>query len=75
MDDEINDEELEKMRVNDDNKYTKKLGGKVYKIINNREARQQSLRPEFKEALDLYLKTSVESFPKNIKSNLGNYLS
>ena len=53
------------MIVNDDYEYTKKqkLGGKVYKIINNREARQQSLRPEFKEALDLYLKTSVESFP------------
>ena len=68
-DDEIDDEELDQMIVNDDYEYTKKrkLGGKVYKIINNREARQQSLRPEFKEALDLYLKTSVESFPDNIE--------
>ena len=67
--DEIDDEELDQMIVNDDYEYTKKrkLGEKVYKIINNREARQQSLRPEFKEALDLYLKTSVESFPNNIE--------
>ena len=36
--DKINDEELDKIIVNDDYECTKKrkLGGKVYKIINNR---------------------------------------
>ena len=67
--DEIDDEELDKIIVNNHYEYTKKrkLGGKVYEIINNREVHQQSLRPEYKEALDLYMKESVKSFPENIE--------
>ena len=40
---------------------------KVYEIINNHPLCQQSLRSEYREALDLYMKESVESFPANVK--------
>ena len=67
--DEIDDKELEKILVLDNYEYTKtrKLGKKVYEIINNRELDEDSLRPGYKEALDLYMKKSVESFPENIE--------
>ena len=43
------------------------LGETVHEIIRNDEVDLNSLRPEYKEALDLYLKKSVESFPVNIE--------
>ena len=43
------------------------LGETVHEIIRNDEVDLDSLRPEYKEALDLYLKKSVESFPENIE--------
>ena len=67
--DEIDDKELEKILVLDNYEYIKKrkLGKKIYEIINNRKVDEDSLRPGSKEALDLYLKKSVESFPDNIE--------
>ena len=43
------------------------LGETVHEIIRNDEVDLDSLRPEYKEALDLYLKKSMESFPENIE--------
>ena len=43
------------------------LGETVHEIIRNDEVDLDSLRPEYKEALDIYLKKSVESFPENIE--------
>ena len=51
------------------------LGKAVHKIVINDEVDEDELLPEHKEALDLYLKKSVESFPENIEFNLVNYLS
>ena len=64
------EKELEKTLVLDNYKYTKKrkIGEAIFEIINNHEVRQQCLRPEFfKDTLDLYMKTSVKSFPVNIE--------
>ena len=60
--DEIDDEELDKTIVQDDYEYTKKLelGKKVYEIINKREVDEHSLIPEYKEALDLYMKNYIK---------------
>ena len=38
------------------------MGEKIYEIMNNLEVDLDSLRSEYKEALDLYMKKSVESF-------------
>ena len=67
--DEIDDKELEKILVHDNCKYAKKrkLGKEIYEIINTHQVDQDSLRPEYKEALDLYMKTSVKSFLENIE--------
>ena len=43
------------------------LGEVVHEIIRNDEVDLDSLRPEYKEALDLYKKKSVESIPEDIE--------
>ena len=65
----INIEELENSIVNDDHEYEQKfeLGKAIHEIVIRRGVRQQSLRPECKEALDLYMKESVKLFPENIE--------
>ena len=67
--DNIDDKELEKILVYDDYEYKQKckLGFKVEKLINKNGIHQESLRSEYKEALDLHLKKSVKSFPENIE--------
>ena len=56
--DEIEEKKLEKIIVQDDYEYTQKLelGQTIDKIVINHGVRQQSLRPKYKEALDLYIK-------------------
>ena len=55
------DKGLKKRLSHDDYHYTKrhKLGAKVAKLINENGYRPDSLRPEYKEALDLHLKKRV----------------
>ena len=52
--DEIDDKELKKRLAHDDYHYTKKckLGAKVAKLINENGYHPDSLRSEYKEALD-----------------------
>ena len=61
--DEIDENELEKTLVYHHNKYVKKieLGAKVCKLIKNKGIHPDSLIPTYKEALDLYMKESVDS--------------
>ena len=61
--------ELENSIVNHDHEYEQKfeLGKAVHEIVIKRWVRQQSLRPERKVALDMYMKESVESFPANVE--------
>ena len=61
--------ELDKILAYDDYKYTKKhkLGSQVKTLINKNGYNQDSLRSEYKEALDLHLKKSLNSFPKNVE--------
>ena len=56
--DEIDEKELKKTSVYNDNKYTKehKLGAKLAKKIKKNGIYPDSLKPEHKEALDLHLK-------------------
>ena len=68
--DEIDDKELKKRLAHDDYYYTKKrkLGVKVAKLIHENGYHPDSLRSEYKEALDLHLKKRVmNSFPENIE--------
>ena len=52
----------------DNHEYEQKLelGKAIHEIVINHEVLQHSLRPEYKEVLDLYMKESVKSFPKKI---------
>ena len=61
--------ELENSIVNDNHEYEEKfeLGKDIHEIVLRRGVRQQSLRPECKEALDLYMKECVKLFPENIE--------
>ena len=61
--------ELENSIVNDDHEYEQKfeLRKAIHEIVIKRGVCQQSLRPERKEALDLYMKESVKLFPENIE--------
>ena len=54
----IDDKELEKVLINDDCVYRQKckLGFQVEKIMKKYGIQKESLRSEFKEALDQYLK-------------------
>ena len=62
-----NDDEIDQ-KLQHEYEQILELGKAIHEIINNYGVHQQSLRPEFfKEALDLYMKTSVESFPENIE--------
>ena len=68
--DEIDDKELRKRLAHDDYHYTKKpkLGAKVAKLIKENGYHPDSLRSEYKEALDLHLKKRMmNSFPENIE--------
>ena len=67
--DEIEEKELDKILAHDNYEYTKKrkLGAKVAKLIHKNGYHPDSLRPEYKEALDLHLKERVELFPENIE--------
>ena len=66
--DDIDDKDLEKILAYDDYEYKKKckLGAKVEKLITKNGYHQESLRSEYKEALDLHLKKCVKSFPENL---------
>ena len=61
--DEIDENELEKTLVYHHNKYAKKLklGAKLAKLIKKKGIHPDSLIPTYKEALDLYMKESVDS--------------
>ena len=54
----IDDKELEKVLINDNRVYKQKckLGFQVEKIMKKYGIQKESLRSEFKEALDQYLK-------------------
>ena len=52
---------------NHEQKRKLELGKALRKIVINHEIDENSLIPEHKEVLDLYLKKSVESFPENIE--------
>jgi len=52
---------------NHEQKRKLELGKALRKIVINHEIDENSLIPEHKEALDLYLKKSVELFPVNIE--------
>ena len=54
--------ELEKILAYDNYEYIKKLD---YDIINKNEIYQESLRSEYKEALELYMKKSVKLLPQS----------
>ena len=47
---------------NHEHKQKLELGKAIYEITRNDEVDLDSLRSEYKEALDLYMKKSVESF-------------
>ena len=66
--DDLDDKDLEKILAYDDYEYKKKckLGAKVEKLITKNGYHQESLRSEYKEALDLHLKKCVNSFPENL---------
>ena len=61
--------QCENIILYDNQEYKRKLelGKKIYELIHKNEIYQQSLRSEYKEALDLYMNESVESFPVNIE--------
>ena len=61
--------QFENIILYDNQEYKRKLelGKKIYEFIHKNEIYQQSLRSEYKEALDLYMNESVESFPVNIE--------
>ena len=65
--DEIYEKELEKIIVKDNNKYIKKLelGKMIYEMVG--EGVVPVLPRHMKEQVDLYLKTSVESFPTDVE--------
>ena len=66
----INKEELRKtiQNNNHEHKHKLELGRAIHKIvINDEEIYQQSLIPEHKEALDLYMNEGVKSFPENVE--------
>ena len=60
---------LKNIILYDNHEYEQKLelGKAIHEIVINHEVLQQSLRPEYKEALDLYMKESVKSFSENIE--------
>ena len=65
----FNDEDLDKILAYDDYEYKKKckLGAKVEKLMIKNGYHQESLKSEYKEALDLHLKKCVKSFPENLE--------
>ena len=67
--DEIDEIELRNTILYHKHEYKRKLelGKAVHKIVINDEVDEDELLPEHKEALDLYLKKSVETFPDNIE--------
>ena len=67
--DEIDEIELRNTILYYNHEYKRKLelGKAVHKIVINDEVDEDELLPEHKEALDLYLKKSVETFPDNIE--------
>ena len=52
---------------NHEHKRKLELGKALRKIVINHEIDENSLIPEHKEVLDLYLKKSVELFPINVE--------
>ena len=67
--DEIDEIELRNTVLyhNHEHKRKLKLGKALHKIVINDEVDEDSLIPEHKEAFDLYLKKSVDSFPENVE--------
>ena len=51
------------LHYNHEYKQKLELGKAIYEIISNDEIDLDSLIPEYKEALDLYMKKSVKLFP------------
>ena len=52
---------------NQEYKWKLDLGKKIYEFIHKNDVFPNSLIPEHKEALDVYMKESVESFPTNVE--------
>ena len=67
--DEIDEIELRNTILYYNHEYKRKLelGKAVHKIVINDEVVEDELLPEHKEALDLHLKKSMETFPNNIE--------
>ena len=65
----INKEELKNALLINNHEHEQKLelGEAIHGIVIRQGVRQRSLIPEHKEALDLYMKDSVESFPANVE--------
>ena len=73
--------ELENTILYHNHNYKRKLdlGKDIYEFIHKNDVFPNSLRPEYKEALDVYMKESVESFPTNVElkpwqNELMNYI-
>ena len=65
----VDEIELENIIIYHNHEYKQKLdlGKKIYEIIHKNDVYPNSLIPERKEALDIYMKESVESFPTNVE--------
>ena len=65
----VDEMELRNTLLHYDHEHKQKLelGEAVHDIIRNDEFNLDSLIPEHKEALDLYMKKSVKLFPENIE--------
>ena len=61
--------ELENTILYHNQEYKRKLdlGKDIYEFIHKNDVFPNSLIPEHKEALDVYMKESVESFPTNVE--------
>ena len=73
--------ELENTILYHNHEYKRKLdlGKDIYEFIHKNDIYPNSLIPEHKEALDVYMKESVESFPTNVElkpwqKELMNYI-
>ena len=65
----LDDEELERDMINDNEEYNCKLalGEKVYKIVERRKVKKESLSLERKEAFELYRERNVEQLDEKEK--------
>ena len=61
--------QFENIILYDNQEYKRKLdlGKKIYEFIHKNDVYPNSVRPEYKEALDVYMEESVESFHTNVE--------